>query len=275
MPVHRFLAALLLLLSAPASAQEEAGDIVVLSGYVYLHPLEQSGDIVTRVRESLASNVLGIPEEFRSPGTSLSAEDSDTLGLSVAYYFAPGWAIELDAGNPPVVNVSGQGVVRPPGPSGVLFNLDLGDPAINPVGTARQWSPALVLHWQPLTGDWWIQPFVGVGAAYVWFSDVRPSPEFAAALDRRFGSVLATAAGKPGPTTAHADIDPSWALVLNGGVSIPIGPRWSLNAAAAFVQFNSSTRVDVLADDGTLLSRTTSDVDVQALVLGLLVGYRF
>jgi outer membrane protein len=166
-------------------------------------------------------------------------------------------------------------VVRPPGASGLLFNLDLGNPDVNPVGTARQWSPALVLHWQPLTGDWWIQPFIGIGASYTWFTDVRPSPEFAAEVDRRFGSVLAAAAGKPGPTTTKADIEPAWTLVLNGGVSIPIGERWSLNAALAFVQFNSSTRVDVLAKDGTLLSRTKSDVDVQALVAGLLVGYRF
>jgi outer membrane protein len=271
----RWIVAVLLLGSMPGFAQEEAGDIVVLGGYVYIHPLEQSGDIVTSVRESLASTVLGIPEEFRSPGTSLSAENSDTLGLAVAYYFAPGWAIELDAGNPPVINVRGQGVVAPPGVSGLLFNLDLGDPDINPVGTARQWSPALVLHWQPLTGDWPIQPYVGIGASYTWFTEVRPSPEFADALDRRLGRVLATAAGKPGPTTADADIAPAWALVLNGGLSIPIGQRWSVNLALAYVEFNSRTRVDVVADDGTLLSRTTSDVDVQALVAGVLLGYRF
>jgi outer membrane protein len=273
--MRRLLAALLLLIAGPALAQEEAGDIVVLAGWVYLHPLDQSGTIVTHIEPSLASTVLGIPDEFGSPGTSLSAENSDTLGLSVAYYVAPGWAIELDAGNPPVVNVTGRGVVAPPGASGLLFNLDLGDPDINPVGTARQWSPALVLHWQPLTGDWWIQPYVGIGASYVWFTQVRPSTAFAAELDRRFGRVLAAAAGRPGPTTASADIAPSWALVLNGGVSIPIGERWSVNVALAFVNFHSRTHVDVHADDGSLLSRTTSDVDVQALVSGLLVGYRF
>jgi outer membrane protein len=247
----------------------------VLAGWVYLHPLDQSGDIVTHIEPSLASTVLGIPQDFRSPGTSLSAENSNTLGLSVAYYFAPGWALELDAGNPPVVNVRGQGVVAPPGPSGLLFNLDLGDPAINPVGTARQWSPALVLHWQPFAGDGWIQPYVGIGASYTWFTDVRPSPAFAAELDRRFGRVLAAAAGRPGPTTAEADIAPTWSLVLNGGLSIPIGERWSVDLALAYVEFSSRTHVDVRAEDGGLLSRTTSNVDVQALVAGLLVGYRF
>lgn len=271
---RRFAVAAAFAVCAPAFAQE-AGDLVVMTGYLYVHPLDQSGTIETRLRPSALGAVLGIPQEFGSPGTSLSAENTDTLGLSTAYFVTDTIAVELKAGIPPVVDVRGQGVVAPPGPSGLLFNLDLGDPAINPVGTARQWSPALMLRWQPGDDGWWVRPYAGVGVTYTWFTEVRPSPGFEEALDRRFGSVLAAAAGKPGPTSADAHIGSTFAPVLEAGAALRLDEHWSVGVGMGFVTLNTKTRIDVRAQDGTRLSRTTSDVDVKAVIAGALVGYRF
>lgn len=254
---------------------QEAGDTVVLSGGLHIHPLDPGGTIATHIESSLATAALGIPQRFESSGTSLSAEDTDTLALSVAHYLTDHIALELDAGVPPLVKVSGGGSVAPPGPAGLLFNLDLGDPDLNPIGSARQWSPALLAQYRFRDPSQALRPFVAAGATYTWFTQLRLHRAFAAALDQRIGRPLASAAGKPGPTTSDPDFNAALAPVFVAGAELALDEHWGLSGSLVFVPFSSTATVHIRAQDGSLLATNRSRVNVDALISGLLLSYRF
>lgn len=274
-PMPAIAALSLLTLMSCATLAQEAGDIVMLAGGLRIHPLDQGGNVSTRIRSGLATAVLGIPERFESSGTSLSAQDTNTIALSAAYYLTDHVALEIDAGVPPVVDVAGGGTVAPPGPAGLLFNLDLGEPQLNPIGSARQWSPALMAQYRFGDPSQTLRPFVAAGATYTWFTQVRLHRAFAEALDRRIGRPLAVASGKPGPTRSDPDFDAALAPVFVAGAELALSQHWGLSGSMAFVPFTSTATVKIRAQDGSLLATNRSRVNVDALISGLLLTYRY
>jgi outer membrane protein len=275
LPAMRVACAALLAAQASAAHAQQAGDFMVHVGWLHVGTLGTTTDVHTDLRPGLAGPLLGVPDSFDSPGLSSTPHSVNTLGLSSSWFVTDHVALELDAGVPPEIAVDGRGIAAPPGLTGQLFRVDLGDPAVNPLGTARQWSPALVLHYRFGEDSARLRPFVGAGVAYTWFTGERLNPAFADALNNNFGRELALAALKPGPTTASTRIAPAFAPVVNAGVTWSPGGAWSLTPTLAYVPLSTTTEVVIDAADGTRLATTHAKVRAKALLSALVIDYRF
>jgi outer membrane protein len=261
------------LLPAPAAWGQSAGDTVVQAGWTHLAIADaRTRRVHTQVDESARGLVL--PAEFDSAGLGLRPEPADTLGLAVRHFLTDTIAVELDLGLPPTIEARGSGVATPPGPAGAVASIDLGDPAHNPLGEQRQWTPVLALQYRFRPGAT-VRPFVLAGVSYTWFSHTRVNPAFERRLDERFGQYLATNAGKPGPTRAVADTESLWLPVAAAGAEWLPGGRWSLGATVGYARPALRPSLAIVASDGTVLSRTQAEVQVDSMVVALGVGYRF
>jgi outer membrane protein len=269
------LPALALLVVAGAAPAQQAGDTTVNAGWINVSALHSNGSVHTDLRPSLIGSALGIPDSFDSSGTSASVSDVNTLGISFTHFLSDQFTLEFDGGIPAKIRVYGEGVVAPPGLAGQLFQVDLGDPSVNPLGSARQWSPAVLLQYRFGGTDARIRPFAGIGLTYTWFTEVALSPAFEERLNSGVGRMLALAAGKPGPTSVAVDADPVWKAVFSAGAALALDRHWGLAAAAAYVPFVTKAVVEIRAEDGTVLSTSRPRIGIEALITGLLLTYRF
>jgi outer membrane protein len=268
------LAALLAAASSTAAAEEVAGDIVVQAGWFHVMPQDSSTPLRTRLAPSLLGTVLGIEPEFVSEGTSTSVANAGTPAFTVSYFLTDHLVIKAEGGMPAEFEVSGSGVVRPTGLAGSLISIDLGDPANNPLASAKQWSPALLLQYYFRDPGVRLRPFLGVGGTYTWFTDEELDPDFEDNINRSFGVPLALAAGRLGPTRVEAKSTPSWAPIANAGFAFRLAERWSLSASVSYVGLSTTSKIKLSAADGTRLATSETDIDVNPLVASLLLSYR-
>lgn len=263
------LAALVLLLWRTPAA--DALELRV--GVAHVRALGTDTAIHTDVEPGAGAALLGAPESFDSPGIALDPESRETLAVSFAQRLGDRLTASLDLGVPPRIGVRGSGIAAPPGPAGTTQRIDLGDPALHPLATVRQWSPALSLQYRPRGGARGLQPFVAAGVTYTWVTSERVHPAFAAKLDEEFGQPLAFGAGRPGPTRASVDVEAFWAPVLGLGVTRRGAGRLGWGVALAYAPLDFSGTLTLAANDGTPLSRTRADVRVHGLVAAAFVSF--
>lgn len=270
MRAHPLLLAVLLAGATPL----HAGELAFSAGPVLLQALDPRTTAVTEVVPSPGTLLLGIPERFE-PQVGVRTRDAWTLGLGARYtanrrvYFA------LDLGVPPELEVLGSGVAAAPGPAGATFALDLADPAIQPLATPRQWSPAASVEYRARPAGAALRPFVSAGVTYTWFTGAAPGAAFERALDERFGQPLANGAGKPGPTRAQLEIDSLWAPVLGAGLHWSPRRRFTLTAGAAWIPLRVDATLTQRASDGSLLATTRTTSRTDGLVVALVAGWRW
>lgn len=264
----RLAALLLLLCRAPA-----ADALELRVGMAHVRGLGADTAIHTDIEPSAGGALLGTPESFDSPGIALDPESRETLAVSFAQRLGERLTASLDLGVPPRIGVRGSGVAQPPGPAGATRRIDLGDPALHPLVTLRQWSPALSLQYRPLGAVAGLQPFVAAGVTYTWLTSERVNPAFAAELDEQFGQPLAFQAGKPGPTHSSVDAEPFWAPVLGLGLTHRGAGRLGWGLALAYAPLDFSGTLTLAAADGTPLSHTRADVRVHGLVAAAFVSF--
>ncbi|WP_300615154.1 OmpW family outer membrane protein [Dokdonella sp.] len=110
--------------------------------------------------------------------------------------------------------------------------------------SVKQLPPTVSLQWHFLP-DGRIDPFVGLGLNYT-----------------RFFSI-----DEKGPLAGtRLDLDDSWGVAAHAGVAFALADRWSLTTDARWIRIRTDAKVDG-AKVGT--------VDIDPLVYGLAVGYRF
>ncbi len=252
---------------------QQAGDNVVLLGYGHVITLDHSRPLHTIVDSSVVTEAAGIQSPFDSPGTASSVSDSDTAFLSLTHFFTDHIAASTAGGFPAKFKLEGQGVIQPTGVSGALFNVNLGDPANNPLATVRQWTPALLAQYFFGNPNDEIRPFVGVGGSYTWFTNVHLNANFAAASENNFGDVLAAANGKSTPTTVHGRASSSFQPLLNLGVQQRIAGKWSLTASATFALLNTKADIQIRSSDGTVLADSSTRINIDPLALNIFIGY--
>jgi outer membrane protein len=262
-------------LASLAAAPRAQAELELQTGWAYLRPAGVASTFRTRVRESPATVAFGIPASFESPQVGVTPQAASTLTLSAAWWVSPRWALRLDLGIPPEVAAEGSGIAAPPGPAGALFRLDLGDPAINPLATQRQWSPIVAAQYRFGGDGARLRPFLGAGVTYTWFTAIEIGDAFERALDARFGQPLAIGAGKPGPTSVSLDIDPLWAPAFAAGVGARLHGPWRLTAALGYTPFQVLGALELRAADGTVLSRTRARLELDGVAAGLALGYVF
>ncbi|HWT71981.1 MAG TPA: OmpW family outer membrane protein, partial [Oxalicibacterium sp.] len=131
------------------------------------------------------------------------------------------------------------------------------------LGSARQWSPAIVAKWFFGRPDDRFRPFVGLGATYVWYSDVNLSNSLV-------GQVTG---GAPGGS-ASADLSSSWAPVANLGMVYNIDKRWSIGLSVSYIPLDTDAKITGRVGN-TVVSRSRTNLTLDPLVTFLSVGYRF
>jgi len=228
-----YAAALSLAAFALPAAAQSAGSNIVSLGWFHIAPNESS--------ETLQRTA---PTPFTFTGSSASVPDSDTVGVAFTHFFTDNAALTFDAGIPPTFKLQGGGTLAP----------------LGQLGTAKQWSPALVAKWYFGSADSAFRPFIGAGVTYVWYSDVELSPLLQRTL---------TSGG-----TASADLSSSWAPVANIGASYNFDKNWSLSLSVSYIPLKTKADITGTTPGGTQVKANTT-LTLDPLVTFLSVGYKF
>jgi outer membrane protein len=225
--------------SLPAAAQS-AGSNVFGVGWFHIAPNDSSEPL----RFSQPAFVGTIP------GSGASIDSADTLGLAITHFWTDNFATTLDAGIPPRFHLKAEGAV-------------LASQGVTDIGSAKQWSPAIVAKWFFGDAKSKFRPFIGAGVSYVWYTGVELSQPFQNA---------ATITGATGTSSAH--LSSSWAPVANVGATYNFDDNWSLSLSVSYIPLKTNADVTTTGGGaGTTVAHTTLTID--PLVTFLSVGYRF
>ncbi|MEM6539286.1 MAG: OmpW family outer membrane protein [Pseudomonadota bacterium] len=126
---------------------------------------------------------------------------------------------------------------------GALAGLELGETMVLPPTLTFQY------HFVP---DGPFRPYVGVGVNFTAFY----STDSSGALNDAIG-------------TTDIDLDESFGVAFQIGADIPINDRWFVNADVKFIDIDTMATLTT----GTLVN--TVDVDLDPIVAGIGVGFRF
>ncbi|GGI19106.1 OmpW/AlkL family protein [Oxalicibacterium faecigallinarum] len=221
-----FLSALTAL-SLPAAAQT-AGSNVVNIGWFHLYTDDSSQPL----RQTSPGSTT-----FAGSGATVSS--ADTLGIAYTRFVTDNFAVTLDAGIPPKFKLDGEGTLASRGQ----------------LGTAKQWSPAIVAKWffgEP-NAKW--RPFVGLGVTHVWYSDVK--------LSQSLQSLVTF--GTPG-ATATANLSSSWAPVANVGVRYNLDEKWSIGFSLSYIPLDTDAEIIGRSAAGTPISRHVTNLTLDPYV---------
>jgi outer membrane protein len=229
---------------APAMAQT-AGSNIVNVGWFHLTP-QDSSEGLTKLTNG------GIPAGYY-PNSHSSVSNADTLGIAFTHFFTDNIAVTADLGIPPKFKLNGQG--------------DLA--GLGELGTAKQWSPAIVAKYYFGDGSSKFRPFLGAGVTYVWYSDVKLSDSF-----QNRASLNTRALGG----SATASLGSSWAPVLNAGATYNFNDKWSMSLSVSYIPLK--TDADITASPGGPAAalgtqRYRTSITLDPIVSFLSVGYKF
>jgi outer membrane protein len=241
MQIRSIAVAAALLASTGAHAQS-AGDVVVNLGWLHLAPQDSS--------KPLSVNALG--SSVTETGTGASVDDSDTLGITAAYFITDHIAAEGVFGIPPKFTLSGTGSLA----------------ALGNLGTAYEWSPTLLLKYYFNDANSRFRPFVGAGGAYVWYSGVKLSSAISSG-EFLYSSTYGTAL--EGTTTAK--LSSSFAPVANMGFVYNIDKHWSAGVSLSYMWLSTRATLTTKSSVGTVTSSTKIKLD--PIVSFASIGYRF
>lgn len=243
------------------------------------------------------ARVYGI-DQWSAQGTGIQAEDVDTLGLMFNYFFTDNVSLQLIGGIPPKVDLKGVGNVTAPLHAEASANL-LGDFELNKdiqitnldsfskAATVRAWTPGVTLQYHfGKTGVNKFRPYVGIGAMYAWFDDIKLNKGLASdliaaghmiqnVLDDKAGAALG---GKTSSANPYVKVkaDSALAPMATAGFTYDFNDRWFSTASVSYAALNNKAKILVLSDkDNSELIRAETKVDINPLITYLGVGYRF
>ncbi|MGJ7546526.1 OmpW/AlkL family protein [Variovorax sp. LT1R16] len=233
-------AALAVLGSGSALAQN-AGDWVLGAGWLHFAPQDSSKPLT-----------FTSPINAVVPGSGSGVDSSNTLGLSAVYFIDSRWAVEGVFGVPPKFNLQGEGSLAP----------------IGKLGEAKQWSPTLLAKYYFGNGNDAFRPFLGLGATYVWYSDVNLTPGLQGALGGRLGR-------PPGSTSTTAKLDKSFAPVFNLGAAWQFDKHWGLSFSVSYIPLKTTAKLTTRTAGGTTIATSEARMKLDPIVTYLSATYRF
>jgi len=170
--------------------------------------------------------------------TGVNVDTNVVPELDVTYMFHRNWGVEVIAGTSiHTVNSEGSGLKLPRG-------FDLFDTWVLPPTVTLQY------HFLP---DNNIRPYIGIGANYTKFFAANAT----SALESKLG----------GPVGVN--LDSSWGWAVQGGVDISLKGNWFINLDLKYIDMSTTAYLK------TPVGNLSVDVDVDPLVFGAGVGYRF
>jgi len=216
-----------------------------LSGASFMAKAEQ-GDWLVRLRgiavmpqdDSGLISLNGAP----LPGSGVAVDDSVVPEIDVTYMFHRHWGIEVIAGTSPHnVEVEGSALAG----VGVTDGFEIFDSWVLPPTVTLQY------HFFPENK---IRPYVGVGVNYTAFLGNNATDALEAAV---------------GPV--DVDMDNSWGWAAQGGVDITVKDNWFINLDLKYIDMDSTATLFLK----NLGARLSVDVDIDPIVFGAGIGYRF
>ncbi|WP_321920402.1 OmpW/AlkL family protein [Paraburkholderia tropica] len=237
MKLKQALAAIFAVAGMSGAYAQSANTFYVTTGWFRLMPQDSSDPLKI-------DSVGGTTVNQAFPGTGASVGSADTLGFSLGYFITDSLATEAELGIPPKFDISGGGSLE----------------QFGKVGSARQWSPALLLKYYFNKPDAKFRPYLGLGATYVWFSDAKITN---AAFEQ---SVLG------GPTSVSTNR--SWAPVFNVGFNYNFTKHWFAGFSLSYIPVNVTATYTSTTELGTT-RKAESKIHLNPLVTYLKVGYMF
>lgn len=227
----------LLTMSAMPAMAQQAGDNIVNVGWFHLAPQDSSQNLVV--------GGMTVPNTGAGVGTA------DTLGLQFSHFLTDNWVISADAGIPPTFKLDGEGILQG-----------------THIGSAKQWSPALLFKYYFGDKNSQFRPFVGAGATYVWYSDVK--------LDNAFQQTLSAkiSGGKTTAFKTSADLGSSLAPVISVGASYNLDAHWSVGFSVSYIPLKTKADLTTSLPGGGTVSSSTK-LTLNPIVSFLSVGYKF
>lgn len=257
--------------------------------------MDGNGNFKPAVTGTAEINGLG---GWQAAGTGLEANDVDTLGLMMNYYINDNVSLQLIAGLPPKVDISGKGeiVASMTGIAhsglGVDIPLKQSIPVTNlgnkpQAATVRAWTPAIEAQYQfGKSGVNKFRPYVGLGVMYAHFSNIKLNgdinKDLVAAghmiqnvLDNKAGAALDGKTSSANPLVKVKTTD-AIAPIVSLGATYDFTENWYGVASVSYAKLNNQAKIDVIdANTGKRLIQSTSKVDIDPIITYVGVGYRF
>jgi outer membrane protein len=241
--MKRSYAAAVLSVAVVTSAHaQSAGQWVINAGWSHFAP-QGSGDPL---------RVTALGQSAVISGTGASIPSGDTLGLTASYYVTDHISADASMGIPPTWHLNGSGTLA----------------GFGELGTARAWSPAILVNYHFGEPNSRLRPYLGAGITYTWFSNIKLSNAVSA------GQLLfspTVGAALEGPTSVS--LSRSFAPVINAGLTYNIDSHWSIGASIAYSWLTTKATLTTQSSFGTVTS--TTKLKVNPIVTLLSVGYRF
>lgn len=239
--LFRPLAVLLLAGSSVGAHAQSAGSFVLSTGWMHIAPQVSTEPMQTQVNTARGSMSLS------DSSISSSIRATNTIGLTGTYFITDHIAAEIAAGLPPRFSIYGAGSAEQYGK----------------LGSARMWSPAILLKYYFGQANAAFRPYVGIGASYIWFSGANIS-----------NSAFET--NKLGGDTTIS-VDKGLAPVLNAGLSYSFAKKWSAGFSISYIPVSRTITLDTPKSSfpGVNSSRSTVKTQLNPIVTYVNIGYRF
>lgn len=85
--MKKLIAACVVAGASTGAFAQQAGDLVATLGWLHVMPQDSTNGLTTNVVNSPINGPLRLPGSFTSPGTSLTVNNADTVGLTFTYFF--------------------------------------------------------------------------------------------------------------------------------------------------------------------------------------------
>ncbi|KAG8148863.1 OmpW/AlkL family protein [Burkholderia catarinensis] len=226
------------LLADNADAQA-AGSITTSVGWLHIAP---HGDATPLTVQS----VDGMTVNHELTGSSAHASSTDTLGIATEYYVTDNLGVAMLLGMPLKVNLIGDGTLQKYGT----------------LGTTRPMPPAIELRYHLFSAASKFRPYLGIGANYTWFTQVRAT-----------NSQFVSDSFGPGGS-ARATLSASWNPVFEIGANYAITRHWSVGTSVNHMPVKTHLTLYGQTATGTqIVSKSTLRLNPVSVFLN--VAYTF
>lgn len=175
-------------------------------------------------------NPLGLPGPLATI-QNVTARPMYTLGYDLGYYITPNVALSLFSGIPPILRVKAVGLSVLPDVPGINHGL-LGTPVL----ASERWGPLTFLLQYHFTQFGMIQPYVGVGAAYI----------------TSFGHIN-------DGILRNSFIDNDWTFAAQAGADIMLTPNWGVFAQVVKLWYETDAGGFLLNTNIPIRTRVVTD----------------
>ena len=116
-------------------------------------------------------------------------------------------------------------------------------------------------------GEARFRPYLGLGATYVWYSNVKLTPGLQGALANRIGAPVLG-------TSTTAKVDSSFSAVFNVGAAYQLDPHWGVSFSVSYIPLKTKANLTT-AVLGVPVAASEASLKVDPIVPYLSLTYKF